>query len=126
MPDAKSFARNLGVRLGHVHDAEMQRASDKEVTAEELEEGNGQKEKPENVNEAEEASIDLKEIEERAVEIVNPQSERERSKKKAEKDFPYSVKLFKKPGHIDAIMTWKFRLNLMLMASMMSMLNMHK
>ena len=87
-----------------------------------MEEGNGQKETPENVNEAEEASIDLKEIAERAVEIVNLKSEREKSKEKAEKDFPYSVKLFKKPGHIDAIMAWKFRL----MASMMSMLNMHK
>ena len=107
-------------------DAEKQKASDIEVAAQELEEGNGQKETPENVNEAEEASIDLKEIAERAVEIVNLKSEREKLKDKAEKDFPFSVKLFKKPGHIDAIMTWKFRLNLMLMASMMSLLNMHK
>ena len=91
-----------------------------------MEEGNGQKETPENVNEAEEASIDLKEIAERAVEIVNLKSEREKSKEKAEKDFPYNIKLCKKPGNIDAIMTLKFRLNLMLMASMMSMLNMHR
>ena len=96
------------------------------MKAQGLEEENGQKETPENVNEGEEASIDFKKIAERAVEIVNLKSEREKSKEKAEKDFPYSVKLFKKPGHIDAIMTWKFRLNLMLMASMMSMLNMHK
>ena len=78
-----------------------------------MEEGNGQKETPENVNEAEEPSIDLKEIAERAVEIDNLKSERK--KEKAEKDFPNSIKLFKKPVHIDAIMTWKFRLNLMLM-----------
>ena len=37
----------------------------------------------ENVNEAEEVSIDLKEIAERAVEIVNLESEREKSKEKA-------------------------------------------
>ena len=64
-------------------DAEKQKASDIEVAAQELEEGNGQKETPENVNEAEEASIDLKEIAERAVEIVNLESEREKSKEKA-------------------------------------------
>ena len=91
-----------------------------------MEDVNGQKETPENVNGAKTASFDLKEIAERAVEIVNLKSEREKLKEKAEKDFPYSVKLFKKPGHIDAIMTWKFRLNLMFMASMMSILNMHK
>ena len=60
------------------------------------------------------------------MEIVSLEIESEKLTEKDEKDFPESVKLFKKPGHIDAIMTWKFRLNLMLMASMMSMLNMHK
>ena len=49
----------------------------------ELEEEKGQKETPENVNGAEEASIDLKEIAERAIEIVNLKWKREKSKEKA-------------------------------------------
>ena len=60
-----------------------------------MEEGNGQKETPENVNKEEEESNDLKEISERAAKIINVKSEREKSKEKAEKDFPYSIKLFK-------------------------------
>jgi hypothetical protein len=79
-------------------DAEKQKASDKEVAAEELDEGNGQKETPENENEAEEASIVLKDIAEpsseekqaeRAVETdeIDVNQERE-SEKSAMTDFP--------------------------------------
>ena len=74
-------------------DAEKQKASDIEVAAQELEEGNGQKETPENVNEAEEASIDLKDIAESAVEIVNIKSERENRKRKQRKTFHIALNI---------------------------------
>ena len=41
--------------MTRINKAKKQKASDIEVAAQELEEGNGQKETPENVNEAEEA-----------------------------------------------------------------------